>query len=99
MGGRRTRIHDGREVRGVRMEFMFRLIAAALLLAFAGRSSAADLDRAFGDTVRPFLQTYCLDCHGGDKPKGNLDLGAYASADAVARDHRRWDGVVEQLRS
>jgi hypothetical protein len=63
----------------------------------AADPTAADLDRRFADTVRPFLETYCLGCHGQMKPKGDLDLSAYTSAKAVARDWRRWETVVAQL--
>jgi hypothetical protein len=57
----------------------------------------ADLDRRFADTVRPFLETYCLSCHSSEKPKGDLDLSAYGSLDGVARDFRRWEMIVERL--
>jgi hypothetical protein len=75
--------------------------AVFLVAAFAGPTAAepaaADLDRQFTATVRPFLQTYCLGCHGQMKPKGDLNLSAYTSVEAVARDWRRWDMVVTQL--
>ena len=53
----------------------------------------------FRDSVRPFLETYCIDCHGKDKPKGDLDLGAYPTADSVAKDLENWERVLEQLGS
>jgi hypothetical protein len=56
-------------------------------------------DQRFRDTVRPFLNTYCLDCHGMEKPKGDLDLSAYTTADAVAKDLPQWETVLEQLKS
>jgi mono/diheme cytochrome c family protein len=55
------------------------------------------LERRFGEVVRPFLETHCLSCHGGEKPKGKLDLSGYSSAASVARDHRVWDAVSERL--
>ncbi len=54
-------------------------------------------DTAFNDTVHPFLSTYCTDCHSGAKPKGDLDLSAYAAGDAATKDSRRWETVLEQL--
>ena len=81
-----------------------RAIRPALLLisvcagpAAAADPTAADLDRRFADTVRPFLETYCLGCHGQMKPKGDLDLSAYSSVEAVAKGWRRWETVVAQL--
>jgi hypothetical protein len=31
----------------------------------------SDLDRAFTQTIRPFLNAYCTNCHGGQKPRPN----------------------------
>ena len=46
-------------------------------------------------TVRPFLQTYCLGCHGKDKPKGQLDLSAFTDLPSVrARDLPGWEPVA-----
>src|SRR5262245_44899469 len=81
-------------------------IPAAVLLLIpvvfpvaASDPAPAALDRPFRDAVRPFLQTYCLDCHGPPKPKGDLDLSAYPSVEAVAKDLRRWEAVLEQLQA
>jgi hypothetical protein len=72
-------------------------IVAAVAGPATAEPAAADLDRQFTATVRPFLQTYCLGCHGQMKPKGDLNLSAYTSVEAVARDWRRWDMVITQL--
>ncbi len=49
--------------------------------AGTGAGSALDrerrpLEHRFREQVRPFLATYCVECHGKDKPKGDLDLSA-----------------------
>jgi Protein of unknown function (DUF1592)/Protein of unknown function (DUF1588)/Protein of unknown function (DUF1587)/Protein of unknown function (DUF1595)/Protein of unknown function (DUF1585)/Planctomycete cytochrome C len=80
------------------------LPAIVLLAAFAAGPAAADpvpanLGRQFRDKIQPFLQTYCLGCHGKEKPKARLDLSAFTTVDAVAKDHRRWEAVLEQLQS
>ncbi len=49
-------------------------------------AAADDLFRA---EVRPFLETYCVGCHGGDKPKGELNLGAFTSADVGGAETSR----------
>src|SRR3954452_7824605 len=59
--------------------------------------AAPPVEIRFRETVRPFLETYCLGCHGKDRPKGDLDLSAFTTADSVARDLPRWDLVLEQL--
>jgi hypothetical protein len=76
-------------------------IAAAVLLgasqAIAAEPSAGHLESQFRDTVRPFLRTYCFECHDKQKHKGDLDLSAYTTVDAIAKDFRRWKTVLEQL--
>jgi mono/diheme cytochrome c family protein len=68
-------------------------------------SAAADaaggpspLERSFGTTVHPFIQTYCVSCHGGDKPEGDLNLSAYDSMLAVTKDFPRWDLVGKRVK-
>src|SRR5262245_57577102 len=76
-------------------------VAATVLLlasrAVAAEPTAAQLESRFRDTVRPFLQSYCFECHDKQKHKGDLDLSAYTTLDAVAKDYRRWETVREQL--
>ncbi len=59
--------------------------------------TAADLEARFRETIRPFLDTHCLGCHGKDKPKGDMDLSGFTTAESVARDLPRWELVREQL--
>src|SRR3954471_5235263 len=59
--------------------------------------TASPLERRFRDDVQPFLGTYCVECHGKEKPKGDLDLSAYSTMGAVAGDHETWEAVLEQL--
>ena len=47
--------------------------------------------------MRPFLREYCVACHGERKKEAKLDLGAYTSLAAVAKDHRVWERVSERL--
>src|SRR5262249_30057584 len=57
------------------------------------------LEARFHETVGPFLTTYCYECHGKSSPKGDLDLSAYATVRAVARDLDQWETVLEQLQT
>ena len=91
-----------------------RILIAAILLPlalFAFRASgtapspqsqkadpAARLDREFRDTVLPFVQTYCTGCHGAEKPKADVDLAAFASVESVAKNHKQWVAVRDQLK-
>jgi hypothetical protein len=59
------------------------LVMVAMLLpgvAVDTSSEAANtLAQTFEKDIKPFLQTYCLDCHGGKKTKGDLDLARFTS--------------------
>jgi hypothetical protein len=52
---------------------------------------------AFDTTIKPFLQTYCYSCHGGQQPAAGFDLTAYATADSVVSDQRHWTLVAARL--
>ena len=67
--------------------------AAALRTAAEDRSTrreagpaTAPVEARFRAEVGPFLETYCLGCHGKPKPKGDLDLSASTTAESVAKD-------------
>ena len=83
------------------MRTIWGLILASGLL-WTAVASAADapgaeaVDRGFRETVRPFLETYCVGCHGAKQPKGELNLDAFQSAKAVAADLGRWELVEER---
>ena len=51
--------------------------------AWAQDSDAKVLDREFRSTVIPFLNTYCLDCHGRDRQEAKLNLGGFTTAGKV----------------
>lgn len=57
------------------------------------------LDAKFHASVQPFLQAYCVECHGGTKPKAELDLSTYTTVDSVAQDPRRWGLVMERIKA
>jgi hypothetical protein len=77
------------------------LLVFALFPGSARAAGAAppDLERALGATVRPFLEKHCTSCHGGAKPKADLDLQPYTRLDMVIRDHAQWEVVLEKLLS
>ncbi len=55
------------------------------------------LDKRFSSTIKPFLQTYCISCHGKDKPQAQLDLTSYSNTASVAKDYSHWSLVLEKL--
>src|SRR5262245_2275276 len=74
------------------------LAAVALPVGAPGQEvTRADLDGRFTRTVQPFLRTYCITCHGKDRPKAEMDLSAYQTMAALLQDGRRWSQVLERL--
>ena len=79
-------------------------LAFLAMLVWAGASGAvtsgqtqSELEKRFANTVQPFMQTYCISCHGKDKPQAQLDLSAYANVAAVTRDYSHWSRVLEKI--
>ena len=69
--------------------------------ALFGRTAAAEvspaqLESRFHSTVQPFLQTYCVKCHGQEETKAGLNL-TYPSLAAVLQDGDRLADVLDQL--
>jgi hypothetical protein len=62
-------------------------------------ATAAALEQTFRTTALPFIQTYCVSCHGGAKPKSDLDLSTFTTLESVAKDHKRWELVLDRLRA
>lgn len=91
----------------MRSRFLIRVFWSILLASCALTVNAAPVDPAAGAklnetfevTVRPFLQSFCLDCHGEVDPEAKLDLSLFQTADAVARQHQTWAIVLERLQA
>ncbi len=77
-------------------------LAAALFLAFhsssAGQEKGPDA-RPFDEQVRPFLLRYCVECHGAEKPKGNLRLDRLSPDFADAANRDRWLTVLKRVQA
>jgi len=71
----------------------------ALPLAELGANDLAKLNLEYQESVAPFLETFCLDCHGSDDPAAKLDLSGYTSADKVAKEHQTWAIVLDRLQA
>jgi hypothetical protein len=84
---------------------LFLTIACGLLAVAVGvpihaaepAPEKASVEAQFRETVRPFLETYCLRCHGREKPRGDMDMSGFTSAEAAAKDLARWALILEQL--
>lgn len=74
------------------------------VLAFAGASGAgpaapsrAELEQKYTTVIRPFMQTYCVSCHGKEKPQAQLDLTSYGNMASVLKDYPHWFLLQEKL--
>ena len=82
------------------MTFLIGLGAYSFALTLSGKEVAeSELVNRYTTVVQPFVESYCIKCHGKEKPKADFDLSHYASMAAVVRDSEHWDLVVEKLQS
>ena len=75
------------------------LIAISLTSsAFADPPHLETLARGFNHTVKPFLENYCLSCHGKARQEARLDLSAFTTITTVQADLRHWELVLARLK-
>ena len=74
-------------------------IRASSRQAAPARSSPPAGADAFATSIKPFLQTYCYGCHGGNQPAAGFDLTSYTTQDSVVGDQRHWNLVVTRLKA
>lgn len=71
---------------------------AALPAAAGDSPSFGELPDAFTGDVLPILNEFCVDCHSGDSPEGNLDLERFSSFERVRSHPAAWVKAEEFLR-
>ena len=74
-------------------------LASPTVVAAATVAVPKPLETGFHQTFRPFIETYCVECHGGDSPEAELDLSSVKTLAAVTSDPRRWDQVLERIQA
>jgi hypothetical protein len=79
------------------MQFRALVVVLAMAAMPAPGATARALGREFLQTVRPFVDKYCLGCHSGPTPAAQFDLKAYATLEMVTRDYPHWARVLEKL--
>jgi len=63
----------------------------------AARPTDKELESAFLQTVRPFVEMHCAACHDAEEPEGDLNLTAFGTIADVIDGHERWELVLERL--
>ena len=78
---------------------LMRLLFLACLLAcpLPAAADPAALQARFDQEIRPLLSRFCLDCHDAEVQKGDVDLSAFTSLQAVQANHRLWQTVLQQV--
>ncbi len=71
------------------------LISIALMATSGSDSAAGPKDPVLTASVAGVLKTYCISCHGGSKPKGDLALDKLAPD--FAANAETWKGVLDRL--
>lgn len=56
-------------------------------------------DDSFTTDCQPFVQKFCLRCHGEKTPKADLSLSTYKDEASVAKGRKVWEGVVRMVQS
>jgi hypothetical protein len=75
------------------------MLALACLVTPAMSAADSDLERAFSQTVRPFLDGYCVGCHSGATPAAQFDLRTFTNVAGVVRDFAHWNLLLERLQA
>ena len=77
----------------------FLVLAATVFLSLLrGQGDVrAELEGQFTRTVRPFLETYCISCHGRQQPAAQMDLSGFTTMAALMQDGRRWSQMLERI--
>jgi hypothetical protein len=73
------------------------LLAASLGVARGQSDSRLKLESEFTQSIRPFLATYCISCHGQKQPAAQMDLSGFTTMASLMHDGRRWSQILERL--
>lgn len=63
------------------------------------KAPASGATASFSDHVLPVLKAYCITCHGGKKPKGDLAFDVLADEAAALKQKDLWQRVSANIRS
>lgn len=60
--------------------------------------SAIHAETTYVSAIRPLLQKYCIDCHGGEDASGEIDLLQIQSEQEVMQSFETWESVARAVR-
>ncbi len=76
-------------------------LAAIILVVMSSLCLAADNDAdapLYAEQFKPLLAKYCLECHRGEKPKGDFSVERLSLNFADKENRQRWQAVSEQIK-
>ncbi|MCB1086029.1 MAG: DUF1592 domain-containing protein [Verrucomicrobiae bacterium] len=82
-----------------------RIIRGAILpcwvvgVTLLGRGIPAAGEEDFAEPIRPFLQQYCVRCHGEEKTEGGADLRGLTKEIDLLKHRELWESAVAQVES
>jgi hypothetical protein len=77
----------------------FAAFSAALQVAVRAADSPQPIAPTFAHDVLPLVRQYCVNCHGGSRPKAKLALDCFKDEGAVLQDREIWEKVAANLRT
>ena len=69
-----------------------------LVLAIVFSVSAENKDDQYSKEILPFLNKYCVECHGGKKVKGHVNFKAIGNMQQAYKNHDLWESVVDVMK-
>ena len=73
---------------------MKHLFHSSLLLTFL-ITSICQGKSPYDEVIKPFTNTYCVECHGNKKAKADLNMDVFQSEKDVSKKFRTWGHIVE----
>jgi Protein of unknown function (DUF1592)/Protein of unknown function (DUF1588)/Protein of unknown function (DUF1587)/Protein of unknown function (DUF1585)/Protein of unknown function (DUF1595)/Planctomycete cytochrome C len=75
------------------------MMTACFKPSFAADQFQEELEHRLTRTVLPLLKDFCFDCHGATKQEGMLKLSDDTTLQAIAKNYRAWEIVLQRLRA
>ena len=78
--------------------FLFRAVCAGLSLAVVGTSAVLAAD-AFEETVRPFVENHCVECHDASSARAGFRIDTLGSDFTLGNTAGVWKAVMDKINS
>lgn len=75
------------------------LVIVAVLNIISAVNAVEPIASGFDKHARALLKTYCVDCHGAEKPDGNVRLDEEQGVDKLLADKQLWWRVLKNVRA